>query len=110
MSDPLAAVWKFELYPGITVLDLPVGTSVLTVAAQGDGVFMWALVITERDRPNGPGPVPTSPRAFLATGTGHRHHPALFGTYVGTAFVGDLVFHVFETAVPAQTRDTNTVP
>jgi hypothetical protein len=93
MSALVSAVWKYELGPGVTVLDLPSGASALTVGAQGDGVFLWALVSAE--------PAPTSPRAFLAVGTGHRVHRAAFGRYVGTAFMADgLVFHVFETSVP----------
>jgi hypothetical protein len=101
MSEPRAAVWKYELEPEVTVLDLPVGASPLHVGAQGGGIFLWCLVRAERDSPTGMAPVPTAPRAFLSVGTGHRHHPAEFGTYIGTAFLGPLVFHVFETAVPA---------
>lgn len=105
-NEPQAAVWKYELHPGVTVLDLPVGASVLHVAAQGSrdpdvagGVFLWALVIALRDSPTGMAPVPTTKRAFLTVGTGWREHPAAFGRYVGTSHLGDLVFHTFETAV-----------
>lgn len=103
MSEPQAAVWKYKLGPGITVLDLPEGALPLTVASQGGGIFLWALVIAERDSPTGMAPAPTKRRAFLLVGTGHRWHPAAFGRYVGTAFLGDLVFHVFETS--AESRD-----
>jgi hypothetical protein len=100
MSEPLAAVWKYELGPGVTVLQLPVGATALHVGYQDDGVFLWALVIAERDSPTGPGPVPTEPRAFLTLGTGHRAHPALIGRHVGTVAFDGLVWHAFETGLP----------
>jgi hypothetical protein len=104
LSQPLAAVWKYELGPGVTVLQLPVGAIALHVGHQAGGVFLWALVIAERDSPTGPGPVPTEPRAFLTLGTGHRAHPATIGHHVGTVqfptSLGDLVWHVFETGLP----------
>jgi hypothetical protein len=103
VSEPAAAVWKYELAPGVTVLQLPVGAKALHVGYQAGGVFLWALVIAERDSPTGPGPVPTEPRAFLTLGTGHRAHPARLGPHVGTvqfpASEGDLVWHVFETGL-----------
>lgn len=99
-----AAVWKYELHPGVTVLDMPVGSTTLTVNEQGGGVFLWALAIVERDSPVGVGPTPTEKRAFLTLGTGHGAHPTLLGAYIGTAFLDGLVFHTFATGVPESSR------
>jgi hypothetical protein len=99
-SEPQAAVWKYELHPGVTVLQMPQGSRALTVAAQDGGVFLWADVLALRHSPTGMAPVPTEPRAFLTLGTGHRAHPASVGRYVGTAFLDGLVWHTFETGLP----------
>jgi hypothetical protein len=106
VNEPTSAVWKYELGPGVTVLQLPVGAVALHVGYQAGGVFLWALVIAERAMPTGkgPGPMPTEPRAFLTLGTGHRTHPATIGRHVGTvqspAEADGLVWHVFETGLP----------
>ena len=86
------AVYKYELpVPrfGKSTIEMPRHAEVLHVAAQGDGIMLWARVDTEE---------PMVPRNFCVAGTGHRI--VLAGRYIGTAHLpGHLVFHVFE-AIP----------
>lgn len=81
-------IWKYELRPGLTTVEMPSGAEALTVAAQGEGVCLWARVTPEN---------PTEVRQFYTLGTGHTALIPL-GRYVGTAFLGPLVFHTFEPA------------
>ncbi len=82
-----ATIWKFPLPVGDEVgVVMPAGGRVLTVAAQGDVMVLWAIV--------DPG-APFVERAFEVRGTGHPLGEV--GEYVGTALlVSGLVFHVFE--------------
>jgi hypothetical protein len=92
-------VYKFELHPGVTVLDLPAEARPIRAAYQRGGVWLWALV---------PLPNPGTPGqwAFLTVGTGHADHAwSDFGDYIGTAEFpaadGGLLFHVFRVSAPA---------
>ena len=68
--------------------ELPVNSEVLTVASQGENVCMWVRVseceITEA-------------RKFRVVMTGGSVNSDL--KYLGTAFLGSLVLHVFEDGV-----------
>lgn len=90
-------IWKYELRPGLTVLDMPVGMQALHVDVQGQYGYLWARVFTDID-----GPVPNERRGFRVVATGEKVRPTELGRYVGTLhFPSGLVFHVFEGSVPA---------
>jgi len=89
-------VWKFELKPesGTPVVKtfMPPGSVILTAAAQGDSICVWAEVdLAKTDD--------ADEVFFEVFGTGHDMHCDM-GTdrrYIGTAFLsgGKLVFHVY---------------
>ena len=81
-------IWKYEL--GIDEkITTPRGAVLLTVAAQGTGIFAWFEVETDN-------PVDDD-HVFEVFGTGHEI-PAdpVPRRYVGTVFLRALVFHVYE--------------
>ncbi len=82
----MKTIWKFSLHPS-TSLQMPIGSLLLCVSAQGDGACLWALVDPDQ---------PVEQRDFNCYGTGHNI-PDDPGQYVGIVFIGSLVFHVFET-------------
>jgi hypothetical protein len=83
-------VWKFELRPYHTFLSMPVGATVLSAGVQGDGIFVWALCDPL---------VAKQTRGFVVAGTGEPIPPEYeLGRFVGTVAVGELIFHVWETA------------
>lgn len=88
MSDTPFLVGKYELAPGATEVSMPRGAKVLSVGVQGDGVFMWALIPQLSHL--------SEPRRFLVVGTGHLWPLTAFGPFIGTVFLGALMFHVFE--------------
>lgn len=88
MAD-YGAIWKFELRPDVSKVDMPRGARPLHVACQ-DGAFMlWALV-----DPN----ALKEPRWFHVAGTGHPIKLSTVSGYIGTMHYphGGLVFHVLE--------------
>ena len=68
---------------------MPIGSEVVTVAAQGQSICVWAVVDTEQGV--------YEERKFHVYGTGHElpenHEDHI---YIGTVFIGHLVFHVYE--------------
>lgn len=90
-------VYKAALVHPMQVVDMPVGSRVVTVATQGGNPCIWY----ECD-PS----APSERRVFTAHGTGHLIPPA--EVYVGTAHdvAGEgLVFHIYEWApLPAGAR------
>ncbi len=85
-------IWKFTLRPGVKV-QMPLGSKILTVAAQGQSICVWAEVDSNEAQ--------EEEREIKVYGTGHdlpeNHHEL---QYIGTAFLGSMVFHVYETAFP----------
>jgi hypothetical protein len=83
----MKAVWKFVIHPYAMNM-MPVGAKPLSVHAQGDDLFLWALVDTEAELED---------REFVIVGTGHEL-PDHAGEFLGTALLADgrLVLHVFE--------------
>ncbi len=81
------AVWKYkiEISDTPTALEVPKGATVCTVAMQGGALFVWLLV-----NPNATEVV----RKYVVRGTGHSVLASEL--YVGTAFDGPFVWHVFE--------------
>lgn len=84
----MAQIWKFILQPEIDV-EMPFGAEVLSVAAQGEDICLWAKV----------DPVaPKESRSFVGFGTGHEIPDTAHLKFVGTAMLnlGSMVFHIFE--------------
>ena len=81
-------IWKYAL-PVVSrqIIEMPIGSQLLTVQTQADEPHLWALV--------DPG-LPTEEREILMYGTGHPIDPP--GRYIGTfqQVDGTLVFHVFD--------------
>jgi hypothetical protein len=77
-------IYKYELKPQ-GLVEMPFDAEILTVGAQGEGIFVWASVD------------PTShnvKREFMCVPTGHKYDHS-GAKFLGTAFLGALVFHVF---------------
>ena len=88
------SVWKFPIQPtvdrdeyGNMVVDIemPGVPDILRADRQGDTIYVWAGVQPESE--------PTTQR-FIIVPTGSEYDRS-FSTYVGTAFMGSLVFHIF---------------
>jgi len=86
----MKTIYKYEVKPGEFTVEMPANSQVLTVQAQYNSAFIWALVDTDN--------LPIITRRFFSvpTGgnwTGHPHY-----IYVGTFQLegGTLVFHLFE--------------
>lgn len=86
----MKTVFKYAITGHRSVVSLPDGAVVLSVNAQGDDMFLWALVDAEL-------PARTE-RVFRVYATGQ---PIAYDTnlqYIGTVFMyrATMVFHVFE--------------
>lgn len=87
MSVP-SVVYKYEIDVGGSIIDMPHGAKILHVAAQGDRLFVWALVNAEH---------PDVEHMFFVAGTGH-HLPAIAHklAYIGTVHTpSGFVLHAF---------------
>jgi len=70
------------------VLELPIGSKILTLKTQNDLPFIWATVEPDAK---------TEKRTFYTYGTGHQLPADMsMHCYIGTYIVPNLVFHVFE--------------
>ena len=80
-------VWKFTVEPDRSVIRMPQGAQVISVAAQGDHVCLWALVDPD---------APVEDREFIPVMTGEAIDEG--ARYVGSAHgvSGWIVVHVFE--------------
>lgn len=86
----MRVVWKYELHPGLTFLDLPASSVVAHVGCQGERVYLWALVDPEGEK---------GTRLFRTLATGEQTDDAersLIGSVQMETAAGQLVFHVFE--------------
>ena len=87
----MTTVYKYPLAlrDGKQTIAMPSGARVLTVADQRGEPTLWAQVDTDSQ---------VCSRAFVVVGTGHpistRYGDSLI--YVGTAFCGGFVWHVYE--------------
>lgn len=86
-------VYKYELLPGKTTIQMPRGAKLLSVGRSvseyaADRLYVWALVDAN---------APAEPRVFHVVPTG-KELPDVSLTHVGTAHGVDgwMVFHVFE--------------
>ena len=84
----MKSIWKFQLFPAQPVVYLPRGARVLSAGAQEDNIFVWAAVNPEAEK------VPRIIRVYLTGSVIAENLQDL--TFVGTVFVGYLVFHVFD--------------
>ena len=83
----MRTIWKYEIpVQGKAEIVMPVFSTVLTVEAKGDKIFLWAVVNTTNEE---------VVEKFRVVGTGHPID--LFQPYyLGTAHLENgLVFHVF---------------
>ena len=87
-------IWKYPLFPTINKLPFPVGARVLTVQEQDGNLCLWVQVDVNAEREE---------RIFTVYGTGWVM-PKNPGTYVGTAQLQSLVFHVYEEVAHAIPR------
>lgn len=85
----MSVIHKYYLEPVLTTLQLPAGAKVLTVGVQKSAVCLWAEVDLERG---------WQERQFLTIPTG-VNVDLYKSIYIGTVFMEDLVFHVYENGV-----------
>lgn len=79
-------VFKYQLRPGVTALELPIGFEILTVQLQGGEPQLWALVDQAQ---------PSESVTILIVGTGHDvpNDASYIATFQVTS--GTLIFHAF---------------
>lgn len=86
-------VWKYPIpqygfQNEYATVQMPIGAQILTVGAQGHEICAWARVDPSR---------PSVGRKIAVYGTGHAIADIAEGAdYIGTVFLGPLVFHVFD--------------
>ena len=81
------SVWKFEFYvEDEASIKMPLGAEVVAVGRQNEGaICLWAICDVNAITVN---------RRFSVRGTGHPTDN-VSGPYLGTAFDGPFVWHVF---------------
>ncbi|EDH7117521.1 TPA: hypothetical protein N3D39_003662 [Salmonella enterica subsp. enterica serovar Durban] len=85
-STVAGIVLKYELNPSnLTALMLPENAQILTVKGGEDHVYLWAVVPEGKENVK---------RSFMVVPTGEGVIDK--SIYIGTAYVGKMVFHVFE--------------
>lgn len=82
----MKTIYKYQLDPGVTVLTLR--GQILSVGVQGDDIMAWAV--------HDDSALERQVRVSVM-GTGHPFVNAPESDFVGTVFLGPLVFHVFAT-------------
>jgi hypothetical protein len=89
----MITIWKYILHPTEPEQKMPKEARILTAAAQGDQICVWAEVNPD---------APPESRYFQIFGTGHpvapQNPPGYALEYIGSAFLEDgaYVFHVYE--------------
>ncbi len=82
------SIWKYELTPNCTTLDMPHDAQILSVQIQRGYPKLWALVDTN---------APEKTRHFRIYGTGDEIDDSENLKYIGTFQMhGALVWHLFE--------------
>lgn len=87
MTNP-ATIYKYTLDPGATVSEFRLRGRVLSAGVQQNDIVVWAV----HDET-----VPAQRVRIHVMGTGHDFVDAPVTAFVGTVFMGPLVFHVFAT-------------
>lgn len=84
-------IWKFEIQPQQTSVEMPKGAEILTIQMQYGNPCIWALVDPLNDK---------EIRSIEVFGTGHSiyYDMGIERKYIGTFQLADgaLVFHLFE--------------
>lgn len=80
-------IYKYRLHIGVTRLELPNSSQVLSVQMQGGNLEMWVLLDPEIPK--------ILPRTFTVFNTGEILNNNQMG-YLATVQDGALVYHVFE--------------
>jgi len=81
-------IYKYEVSPKMN-LTIPLGSKILSVHSQGEGIFIWMLVDTTVKE--------VETKKIRVFGTGHAIPDDIGLSFLGTAFLpSGLVFHVFE--------------
>ena len=86
----MRSIWKFKLNPAEQFVHMPRGARVLSAGVQGNDICVWAVVDPEAEK---------CLRAIKVYPTGSFMPPADnidSAVFVGTVFLGWLVFHVFD--------------
>ena len=88
----MLTIYKYSISDaqgGYSSNELPVGAKILSSAFQGNDLFIWALVDTDAVKER---------RYFLVfpTGSDIGSYAEQMLIFINTAFIGSLVFHVFE--------------
>jgi hypothetical protein len=82
------AIYKYELLLlDSQQLSLPLGTKILHVNTQNDGIYLWALVNVKETR--------VVNRTFKVVATGQNNDFSSL-TYIGTVHMTPFVWHIFE--------------
>lgn len=82
----MKTIYKYGLEPGVTILTLR--GKILSAGVQGDDIMVWAVHDDDA--------LERQVRVSVM-GTGHLFVDAPESDFVGTVFLGPLVFHVFAT-------------
>ncbi len=87
----MITIWKFtldQINDGIVQIQIPQDARILSAGVQGSGLVVWAAVNLN---------APITTRRLAIHGTGHSvKDSTAMSEFVGTVFVGSLVFHVFD--------------
>ena len=82
-------IYKYEIPVGGGAIQMPNSAKILSVGVQGESLMLWAEVDPERSE---------YARLFEVFGTGHKILSDMVTSreFIGTAFMSDLVWHVYE--------------
>ena len=82
-------IYKYKIPVGGDSIAMPEGAKILSVGVQGDSLMLWAEVNPHRKK---------YPRQVEVFGTGHEIHSNMWVSreFIGTVFMSDLVWHVYE--------------
>src|SRR6187402_2134015 len=85
----IMTIFKYELFPESTTIEMPDGAEILSAQSQHDSIFLWARVHPKELN---------YPRRFAVFGTGHEMPQDQLYSFIDTVQMngGSLVFHVFE--------------
>jgi hypothetical protein len=86
----MSVIYKYELTQERTTigLEMPIDSKVLKVAVVNDKVYLWALIPDKDSK--------TEYRSFKIFGTGWDIPRPDMLDHLGTVFIGNFVWHIFE--------------
>jgi hypothetical protein len=81
-------IFKYQIHPlDNQIIEIPKGGKVLSFKVKGNKMFIWVLLHPEHT---------LEKRYFKIFGTGDKINQEFPATYIGTACMGDYVWHLFE--------------